>query len=68
MRAPLHRRPVLGPFVYFASSVFAGSEGYVFGFLLMNNARSGLYCAAFMEVLLLLYLLECARVAEKSAE
>lgn len=64
-RKPLHRRPILGPIAYFTSSLLVGAEGYVFGFLYTDSARMGLYCLAVMEILLVLYLVECARTAKE---
>jgi hypothetical protein len=59
---------VLGPTVYFTSSVVVGTEGYVFGYLITDSVRSALYCLAFMEILLVLYLVECARTAMEGEE
>lgn len=64
-RTPLQRRPVLGPLVYFFGSLFVGAEGYAFGYLLTDSIRGGLYCLAFMELLLGLYAVECARTARE---
>lgn len=58
---PLHERPVLGPVVYFVSSVLVGGEGFVFGYLYTYSIQYAVYWAVFMETVLLLYLMACAR-------
>lgn len=64
-RTVWHRRPVIGPVVFGGSSFFMGSLGYVGGFLYTNSIRSGLYVSAFMETLLILYLVECVRTTKE---
>lgn len=60
-----HRSPVIAPVVYGTSSVAVSAAGFVFGYLLTDNIRQALYCLAFMETLLVLFLVECARTAQE---
>ena len=64
-RTPSRRRPVLIPIAYFASSLIVGTAGYAFGYLITDSIRGGLYCLAFMEMLLVLYAVESARIARE---
>lgn len=62
-KIPLHKRPVLGPLVYFVSTTFVCAEGYTFGYFYTHSIRYAVYCMLFMEALLLMYLVACARSA-----
>lgn len=62
-----HERPILAPAVYGLSSLSVGVLGYAFGFLLTREIRYGVGCSLFMDMLNVLYFLECHRTARKGA-
>lgn len=64
-KIPLHKRPVLGPLVYFVSSAFVCAEGYTFGYFYTHSIRYAVYWMLFMEALLLMYLVACVRSAQE---
>lgn len=60
-----HSRPVLAPVVYGVGTAAVGAYGFVFGYLLTDSIRYGLYAQLFLDILLVLFLVECARTAKE---
>jgi hypothetical protein len=61
-------RPVLAPLLYGVSFFVTGSLGYVFGYLVTQRVRGGLYVVIFLYALLVLYLRESYRTGRRGED